>query len=52
MDEVDDLIKWLEDNLNRSCALQISHPHLAWKPTEKDRQRFARVKELLRACNA
>ena len=30
-------LDWLQKVLDRSCLLQVNHPHLAWYPTEEDR---------------
>lgn len=41
----EELLRWLEDNLNRSAKLQISHPHLARYPTKEDKQAYQQIKD-------
>ena len=43
----EELLGWLEKNLNRACMLQASHPHLAWTPTEEDKQTYQQIKKLI-----
>lgn len=37
-------LKWLVEAVDRSCHLQVSHPHLAWYPTKQDREMFKIIK--------
>jgi hypothetical protein len=42
-----EMLEWLEKNLDRSSLLQISHPHLAWFPTDDDRAMFLAIRDLI-----
>ena len=36
-------LDWLQKALDRPCLLQVSHPHLAWYPTEEDREIYQEI---------
>lgn len=45
----DELLKWLKENIDRFAFLQISHPHLAYYATKRDKQAYQQIKEMIRA---
>ena len=46
-EDVQELIDWLQKCIDRPAMIQVSHPHLAWYPTEKDKANWQKVKQLL-----
>lgn len=40
----EELLEWLKENIDRYAFLQISHPHLAYYPTERDKQAYQQIK--------
>ena len=36
-------VDWLQKALDRPCLLQVNHPHLAWYPTEEDREIYQEI---------
>lgn len=44
-----ELLEWLKENIDRYAFLQISHPHLAYYATERDKQAYQQIKEMIRA---
>jgi len=43
-----ELLEWLKENIDRYAFLQISHPHLAYYATERDKQAYQQIKEMIR----
>ena len=41
------MLEWLEKETKRYAFLQITHPHLAYIPTNKDMAMFQAIKRLL-----
>jgi len=41
----EELLEWFKENIDRYAFLQISHPHLAYYPTERDKQAYQQIKE-------
>ena len=46
-EDIENLIEWLEKRVNARAMLQVSHPHLAWYPTDEDKENWQKVKQLL-----
>ena len=46
-EDIEKLIEWLEKRVNARAMLQVSHPHLAWYPTDEDKENWQKVKQLL-----
>ena len=44
-------VDWLQKALDRSCLLQVSHPHLAWYPT-KDQEIYNEIKKDIESNNS
>ena len=42
-----ELLEWFKKNIDRHAFLQISHPHLAHTPTERDKQAYQQIEELI-----
>ena len=43
----EELLGWFEDEVSRYAFLQITHPHLAQKPTKKGQQAYQQIKEMI-----
>jgi len=43
-----ELLEWLEENIDRYAFLQISHPHLAYYATERDKQAYQQIEEMIK----
>ena len=43
----EELLKWLENIVNHSCVLGITHPHLATHPTNNDNQAYAQLRQMV-----
>ena len=43
----EELLKWLENIVNHSCVLGITHPHLATHPTNNDDQAYVQLKQMI-----
>ena len=44
----EELLNWLEEEVVKYAFLQVTHPHLAQKITEKDKQAYQQIVALLK----
>lgn len=42
-----ELLEWFESAIDRHVFLQISHPHLAYMPTDEDKQAYQQICKLI-----
>jgi len=43
-----ELLEWFKKEVSRYAILQITHPHLAYMPTERDKQAYKQIVELIK----
>ena len=48
----EELLEWLDENIDRYAFLQHSHPHLAHYPTERDTQAYKQIRKIIEAEKA
>ena len=42
-----ELLKWLEKEVSRYAFLQVTHPHLGYIATERDKQAYQQIVALI-----
>ena len=45
-------LEWLKKALDHFCFLQVTHPHLAWYPTEEDREIYQEIVKDIESNNS